>query len=200
MPKVSEEHRAKRRQQILRAAMKRFGEGGLHSTSMADVIAESGLSAGAVYLYFKSKDELIAAVAQEVLGGVIARVESLRDAPVPASPGELVCALLDRATSKHQPSPISSLPLLMSVWSEVTRSDAVLRIAEGWITRLRDTITDVVRRWGEHREMPVDADRLAPLIMAMVQGYLLQMVIGTAPPVTEYQESAWAMLTAAGLT
>ncbi|WP_369028857.1 TetR/AcrR family transcriptional regulator, partial [Nocardia farcinica] len=63
MPRVSEEHLERRRQQILVAAQRCFSRKGFYNTSMQDVFAESGLSAGAVYRYFKSKDELVAALA-----------------------------------------------------------------------------------------------------------------------------------------
>jgi len=48
MPRVSEAHLAARRQQILDAAQIRFIRNGFHQTSMQDVIAEAGLSVGAV--------------------------------------------------------------------------------------------------------------------------------------------------------
>ena len=66
MPKVTAAHRESRREQILLAAWKCFSSNGFHSTSMADVIREAGLSAGAVYLYFRSKDDIIVAVATQV--------------------------------------------------------------------------------------------------------------------------------------
>ena len=62
MPRVSEEHLERRRQQIVDAAQRCFARRGFHQSSMQDVFAESGLSAGAVYRYFKSKDELVAAL------------------------------------------------------------------------------------------------------------------------------------------
>ena len=70
MPKVTEAHRESRREQILIAAWKCFSRKGFHSTSMADVIKEAGLSAGAVYLYFRSKDEIIVAVGTQVFAGI----------------------------------------------------------------------------------------------------------------------------------
>src|SRR3954470_18901979 len=61
MPRVSEEHLERRRRQILDAARRCFVRKGVHETSMQDIFAESGLSAGAVYRYFKSKNEIVAA-------------------------------------------------------------------------------------------------------------------------------------------
>ena len=56
MPKVSEEYRTARRSEIARAALRCFARKGFDATSMADIIAESGLSAGAIYGHYKSKN------------------------------------------------------------------------------------------------------------------------------------------------
>ena len=66
VPKISEERKLERSLQILDAARRCFAEKGFHRASMADVIRESGLSAGAVYSYYSSKEELVAAVAKSV--------------------------------------------------------------------------------------------------------------------------------------
>src|SRR5262245_36446294 len=70
MPKVSEEHRAARRKQIVDAGRHCVADQGFHKTTMNDVIRESGLSAGAVYGYFKSKNEIVAAIADDALDNV----------------------------------------------------------------------------------------------------------------------------------
>jgi len=67
MPRVTEQHRAARRSEILAAACRCFARDGFHATSIADIISESGLSAGSVYLYFESKNEIIAAVVEMTL-------------------------------------------------------------------------------------------------------------------------------------
>src|SRR4051812_15246923 len=67
MPKVSERHAEARRRQVLDAARACFSRRGLHRTSMQDVFRESGLSPGAVYTYFFGKEEIVRAVAEEVL-------------------------------------------------------------------------------------------------------------------------------------
>lgn len=65
MPKVSEEHLANRRRQILDAAANCFARNGFHRTSMQDIVKESGVSAGLVYRYFTGKDDMIAAIVEE---------------------------------------------------------------------------------------------------------------------------------------
>src|SRR6185295_20368911 len=65
MPKISDKQREGRRQQILDAALGCFSDDGFHQTGMADIVRQSGLSPGAVYLYFKSKDDLIEALADD---------------------------------------------------------------------------------------------------------------------------------------
>ncbi len=65
MPKVTDEHRDRRRRQILDAAVACFDRRGLHATTTDEIVAEAGLSAGAIYRYFDSKDAIIEAVAAE---------------------------------------------------------------------------------------------------------------------------------------
>jgi AcrR family transcriptional regulator len=62
MPKVSEAHLTARRDQILDAATSCFAREGLHGTTLRQICAEAGLSAGAVYGYFQSKTEILEAV------------------------------------------------------------------------------------------------------------------------------------------
>ena len=62
-PDVSEE----RREQILDAAGAVFARMGFHDARMDDIVDHANLSKGGVYWYFKSKDELAAALVERVL-------------------------------------------------------------------------------------------------------------------------------------
>jgi AcrR family transcriptional regulator len=64
MPKVLPEYLELRRQQILDAAASCFARRGFHQSTMQDICEEAGLSPGAVYRYFRSKDEIIEAMCQ----------------------------------------------------------------------------------------------------------------------------------------
>lgn len=61
MPKVTETYLDHRRHQIIDAAYRCFAQKGFHQTTMRDIYAEAGLSAGAVYHYFDSKEAIIKA-------------------------------------------------------------------------------------------------------------------------------------------
>lgn len=56
------DRRARQRKRILAAAMACFAREGFHGASMQKICAEAGMSAGAFYRYFRSKEELIAAI------------------------------------------------------------------------------------------------------------------------------------------
>jgi hypothetical protein len=58
MPRVSQQYRDARRRELLEAAGRCFAENGFLSTSMQDLFEASGLSAGLVYRYFRSKVKL----------------------------------------------------------------------------------------------------------------------------------------------
>ncbi|MGL4322833.1 MAG: TetR/AcrR family transcriptional regulator [Beijerinckiaceae bacterium] len=62
MPKISPARQTQKRDHILDAAERCFGRAGFHATTMQAICREADVSAGGAYLYFKSKDELIAGI------------------------------------------------------------------------------------------------------------------------------------------
>ena len=65
MPKVSEEHKERRREQILDGARRCFGQHGYEGATVARLEKEIGLSRGAIFNYFPSKDALFIELAIE---------------------------------------------------------------------------------------------------------------------------------------
>ena len=61
MPRVTAAHGQEVRDRIVSAALRVFGDRGYHGATIADVVRESGLSVGAIYTYFKGKDDLFLA-------------------------------------------------------------------------------------------------------------------------------------------
>src|SRR5207249_8991221 len=62
MPKVVPEYKEEARSRILDAANKVFAERGYHEATMEDIAKRLGVSKGAIYLYFSSKEDLFEAM------------------------------------------------------------------------------------------------------------------------------------------
>lgn len=58
MPRLAVEAKEARRDHILRAALRCFARSGYHPTTVDDIAAEAGVSKGAPYVYFESKEAL----------------------------------------------------------------------------------------------------------------------------------------------
>ena len=63
MPKVSTDHKERRRTQILEGAQRVFARHGFEGATVARLERETGLSRGAIFSYFENKDDLFVAVA-----------------------------------------------------------------------------------------------------------------------------------------
>src|SRR5918998_5172346 len=111
MPKVTDAHRAARRDEILDAAQRVFARKGYRGSSITAIIDESGLSAGAIYSYFESKHELFHAVVERTLA--MRTLQIATDAGEQSrSPGELIRSVL----VSMQGQPI--LTMAPQIWAE----------------------------------------------------------------------------------
>ena len=178
MPKVTEEYRTARRDEIADAALRAFRRKGFQATSMAEIIAESGLSAGAIYGHYASKDAIIVDVASRVVGNRILDVERLASteplAPPPTIPRVLIGGMM-RA--------IGNPGIMLQLWGEGVTEPQVRIVAHDVIVRLRGALEQYTSLWHQrtHGTPPDEADVLAaeqaPLIVAAVQGFVVQSAI-----------------------
>ena len=67
---------ADKREAILRAAIKVFAQKGYFNSKVADIAREAGIADGTVYLYFKSKDEILHSVFDRAMEEFIAEGKS----------------------------------------------------------------------------------------------------------------------------
>jgi TetR/AcrR family transcriptional regulator, transcriptional repressor of aconitase len=97
MARVSQAYLDARRDDIVGAALRCFARDGFDAASMRDIVREAGISAGAVYRYFPSKDELIVAVvrrAVEIFTTSLLEIAAAGSANRQASPAEVFERLL----------------------------------------------------------------------------------------------------------
>jgi len=178
MPKVTEEYRTARRQEIAHAALRCFVRKGFQGTSMADIIAESGLSAGAIYGHYKSKDELIQLAASEVLETRFGDIDDAQaQSPMPA-PGEVIGTFV-RGIERT----VGDFGLLVQIWAQATVDPHIQVMATQVIERITGRYRDYLVAWltREHVLPQAEAQRraefYAPLFLGICQGYIVQSAL-----------------------
>lgn len=81
MPKLKPDTQRARRENILDAALRCFARGGFHATTMQDICKEAAVSPGAVYVYFASKEDLIAGLCERDRSEFAERFSLVSSAP-----------------------------------------------------------------------------------------------------------------------
>jgi AcrR family transcriptional regulator len=152
VPRVSEEHLANRRRQILDAAANCFARNGFHRTSMQDIVRESGLSAGLVYRYFAGKDDMIIAIVEDWHG----------DRAGLAKSGDPLAGYLDLLRTIASPRAAKRRNLSMQAWAETIREPRIRDLARQGVDDQRTAFADAL------------PDGLIRVLVAIHQGLLLQ--------------------------
>lgn len=177
MPKVSEEHRISRRKEILNAAVVLFARNGFDGTSMADIIAESGLSAGAIYGHFKSKADLVQSSVEDIFVQRQSELDQMLASGTTPSPAETLTRFL-----RGMRDEIESPALLLQLWAAANRAPELHRLATELADHLIDVLSQYFAAWyGEKGLSPSEAEarahRLAPLCLGIAQGYMIQAAL-----------------------
>lgn len=177
MPKVSQQYRDARREQILAAARRCFVRDGFHATSMQNLFAEAGLSSGAVYRYFSSKEDVILAIAEENLSGVVAAASALAGRQPGEGLGTVLAGVLEIIRAKHAENDLAAIALL--VWSEALRNPALAGQLQAASARMRADLAGIVSDHQDRGDLPKDAsaDAIAALLLAVVPGFILSLAI-----------------------
>ncbi len=170
--------------EILDAALKVFTEKGFAAARVDDVAAAAGISKGAVYLYFPSKDALFEALvrrfADRVVAGAAARFVALADAdPETAIRGGLRFLM----TMMSDPD-VSAAPRL--VLSEAQRFPAIARLYRREVIAVgRRAVETLIARGverGVFRAVPTDAAIRCVMGPMLAHLFLTQIFIDPDDP------------------
>jgi TetR/AcrR family transcriptional regulator, repressor for uid operon len=173
MPKISEDKRQARRLQILDVATRCFARQGFHRTSMADIIRELKSSPGAVYCYFRGKNDIVAAIAKQRHNresALLAELLTSRD--VSEGLQHLARAFFDML---QDPKERERRKVTIQIWAESLRDKRIRKIVERGI-RQRDMLTTSLRRAQRAGQLPgnLDTDALSRVLLGLLQGFILQ--------------------------
>ncbi|MFG2858773.1 TetR/AcrR family transcriptional regulator [Streptomyces mirabilis] len=194
MPKVTQQHMDARREQILDAARRCFLRDGFHSTSMQDLFAEAGLSSGAVYRHFTSKDEMILAIAEENMRDVLDITLAVATNRQGQSMGAILAELLDVIRAKSvEGQDVAGLAVL--VWGEAMRNRSLARKLDHLLGRIRVNLITLVRDHQESGVLPANAtaEAIASTMLSILPGYILQVALLNPAVVAEVPDAVRAL-------
>jgi AcrR family transcriptional regulator len=196
MPKVSQQYWDARRERVLAAARRCFVRKGFHATSMQDLFTESGLSSGAVYRYFPSKDEMVVAIAQDNLRGIIAMIHDVAGQQPDRPVGDVLADVFEVIRAKHAEGGLASLALL--VWAEAAHTPALATQFGALIGQLRHDLAAIVAAQQQRGQLPsgVAPAALAGVLLATIPGYILQLALNGPADVQDLPAAARALWTA----
>jgi AcrR family transcriptional regulator len=179
MPKVSAAHLATRRRQILDAARVCFARAGFHPTTMQDIYREASLSPGAVYRYFKSKDDIIEALCEESASHMVDLVSALAAYHSWAEVLDELAAVATRVLTVHACADQHDLSLDIEVWGEALRNRRVGGAVRHTLATQRDLLASLVRRAQDAGEVDpaLDAASVAGAALAFLEGMLVQRAL-----------------------
>ena len=166
-PNVSDQRKA----QILNAAESIFTKKGFYEARMDDIAEETGLSKGAVYLYFKSKNDLIIAILDRIFQNEFKQLENLGQQEPSAS--KAIWKLTDTIANDIVRL-LRLIPIIYGFLALAFRNKYVQRALKQYIDRYLNILIPMIQRGidsGEFRQ--VDPREVAIAAGAIIEGTIL---------------------------
>jgi len=180
MQQRSEETRAR----ILEAAVKQFSSSGYDAASVDDICAEAGVSKGAFYHHFPSKQAVFLTLFEDWLKTVDAGLEAARKTTVPetlTNMSRMLPVIFSQADNR--------LPMFLEFWLQASRDKAIWKIINAPYQRYINYFAKLVKEGiAEGSLRKVDPHSAAQVIVSFAVGMLLQGLI--APHDTDWQKTA----------
>jgi len=164
-----------RRAQILDAASNVFARKGFDQASMDEIVDESGLSKGALYWYFKSKDQIIAAVLDRMFAPELDQLNALARAEGTARERLLQFAAITVRELKRMSRLI---PITYEFYALALRDKSVQKSMKAYLRAYYAALIPVIEQGmagGEFRAL--DAAQVAVALGAVVEGSVLLWVL-----------------------
>jgi len=160
-----------RRKQILDAAEKVFTQRGFNKARMDDIVTESGLSKGALYWYYKSKDEIILALMDRFFAGEMQVEEELFSTEGDAR--QQLEVFFD-AVFKDIRRFEERMSLGYEFLSLAARTEEVRDAIRGYYRRYQAILSQIIQQGIDSGEfIPIDPDDAATAAISILEGMAL---------------------------
>lgn len=176
MPKLKPETQLARRGHILDTAEKCFAQNGFHATTMQMICRDADISPGALYVYFDSKEALIAGICERDRSEFSERFAGVADAP------DVLAELNKLASHYFVDEARYKLAMTVEIGAESTRNEAVREMFRECDETIGNSLTSLLERLeAEGRATPVlPAAEAAKLMQVIGDGLLWRRAIDPA--------------------
>lgn len=177
MPRISAEHEAAVRERIVAAAVAVFAEKGYHRATIADVVARSGLSVGAIYTHFRNKEELFLTSCDLISGRGLDEL-AIRLAPLRTTAERLDAALAYFVETIDEFDGEPGQVTLVRAWGEADAEPGVREMLARRRERLVAAAQLLLREGMARGDLPpwLDVEAFARAFTGLLDGLLLQRI------------------------
>lgn len=188
MPKVDDNYKENRKNQILEAAYRCFSEKGYRDTSMRDILKESKLSAGAVYNYFKSKAEIVRGLVKS--GEVSMDIVSEPDKRM--FPSEILNEYLSSLGKKES---AMSMRTDISIWDAALNDPKLMELVKESF-KSRTAFLKNTMDYPKNDSEEFDLGALPEIMISLILGASIQNMVSEDFDAKAYQNLASSLLDA----
>jgi AcrR family transcriptional regulator len=189
MPKVIPEYKEEAKERIIQAALQVFSEKGYHQATMEDVATRIGVSRGALYQYFKSKEELLYAIIERW-------DQSMKNFLSPAYEGKEPRESLQVMFEHMAEDSPGQMGFILELIAEASRDPSAKKLlTEAYQRDLKTTSEFLAKQSKKNAECTAeDMRRLSVGFMMLQLGLLASLILGTDKTDAKL---AWEQLTKA---
>ncbi len=158
---------------ILESAIKLFSTRGYNKASVDDICAEAGISKGAFYHHFKSKQALFLALLDGWLQTIDNAIEASRDKTAPETFMQMTDAFPYIFETAGE-----GLPMFLEFWLQASRDKKIWEASIAPYRRYHKHFTSLIKKGvDEGSFVEVDAELASRMIVATAMGLLLQSLL-----------------------
>ena len=168
---------AERKQQIFDAALACFSRNGYYQTTMDDIVAESGLSKGALYWYFDSKKEIFLGLFQVVMDQFGEGWVAVAEDPDRSAVDKLRDSLSFFEVGLEELIPFFGL--MLEAWALTSHDEDVGSLIREFYVPYLQIMESIVQQGVENGEFSAaDARATALVVMTLFDGIALAFATG----------------------
>jgi len=172
------------RSNIREAAIKLFSSRGYNKASVDDICAEAGISKGAFYHHFKSKQTLFLALLDYWLETIDNAIEASKDKPAPETFMQMTKTFPYIFETAGE-----GLPMFLEFWLQASRDKKIWQASIAPYRRYHEYFTSLIKRGVEEGSFAsIDAEVASRTIIAAAMGLLLQSLLD--PKGANWEEAA----------